>query len=55
VQLWESHKLFLVREEDRSHNVLNGSLTCKIVSVTKRCRTLSGHNVVEGKDFKNKA
>jgi len=23
--------------------------------VTKRCKTLSGHNVVEGKDFKNTA
>jgi len=23
--------------------------------VTKRCRTLSGHNVVEGKDFKSTA
>jgi len=24
-------------------------------AVTKRCKTLSGHNVVEGKDFKNTA
>jgi len=30
------------------------SLT-RMSPVTKRCRKLSGHNVVEGKDFKNTA
>jgi len=24
----------------------------EVISTIKRCRTLSGHNVVEGKDFK---
>jgi len=30
-------------------------LICILYSITKRCKTLSGHNVVEGKDFKNTA